>query len=423
MRAKSGGRQVMRLWICIPVTVTCLGVLMSGCAREPKSVVRLRDPDSADSKVIGESLDIGTGELLGAPPEDGTPAEPKPLLSANGNPVPTINDIAEMPYLIEPGDQLEFRSFDDPSLSQVVQVRYDGHISLPMVPDLKVQNLTREEATKLVSESYSEVFRDPQLSLAITATTSKTYHVMGDVQNPQEFPYTKPISVLDAVNQAGGPRVNQRGGDSFVGSRGALTQALIIRRYGGTRDVIECDLSKYREPEISPADTLILPNDIVYLPEGVNLVYVLGEARSPDVYQLMEGTTLLQLLTRAGGFSEATGRMTQVVLIREVKEDTNRVFLVNVREILKTGQDLVMKPGDIVYIPQKPLVRLEQFVGRLFGSISPLMSLYRQAYDTYYTDRRYDALFDNPSTATTDLLTVLEGIRSFGSLAISIPTP
>ena len=261
------------------------------------------------------------------------------------------------------------------------------------------------------------------VSLAVLAASSKTYHVMGDVENPQEFPYTKPISVLDAINQAGGPRVNQRGGDSFVGSRSALTQALIIRRYGGARDVIECDLSKYREPEVNPADTLVLPNDIVYVPEGVNLVYVLGEARSPDVYQLMEGTTLLQLLTRAGGFSETSARMRQVVLIREIKEDTNRVYLVNVREILKTGQDMVMKPGDILYIPQKPLVRLQQFVSRFVGSITPLMSLYREAYDTYYTDRRYDELFDSSYNGANDLLRVLEGVRSFGSLATSIPTP
>lgn len=419
MLTRRGGREKMKFWCVIPVALACFGLLVAGCATRSDSVVRLRDPESEGSKVIDETLDIATGELMGVPEEEAS----LPVVGVSGEPVPTFDDIDDLPYLIEAGDQLEFRSFDDPGLSQAVVVRYDGHISLPMVPDLKVQNLTRQEATELVREAYGEVFRDPQISLAITSTASKTYHVMGDVQTPQEFPYLKPISVLDAINQAGGPRINQRGGDSFVGSRGALTQALIIRRYGGGRDVIECDLSKYREPAISPADTLVLPNDIVYVPEGINLVYVLGEARSPDVYQLMEGTTLLELLTRAGGFNEATGRMRQVVLIREMEEDLNRVFLVNVREILKTGRDLEMKPGDIVYIPQKPLTRLQQFVGRFVGSISPLMSLYRQAYDTYYTDDRYDALRETGDATTAELLTILDSVRNVGSLATSIPTP
>ncbi len=420
MLATSSWKKRMRLWMILPALLLCVGLVSEGCASGSQTVIQPRDPDNEGSKIIGETMDIKTGELMGKPEEQ---KDLMPVVGASGKPVLTPEDIGSVLYRIEAGDQLEFRSYDDPTLNQAVIVRYDGHISLPMVPDLRVQNLTREEATEAVRQAYAEVFREPLVSLAVIATTSKTYHVMGDVQNPQEFPYLKPISVLDAINQAGGPRVNQRGGDSFVGSRGALTQALIIRRQGSERDVIECDLSKYREPAVSPADTLVLPNDIVYVPEGVNLVYVLGEARRPDVYQLMEGTTLLQLLTRASGFIETTGRMRQVVLIREVKEEMNRVYLVNIREILRTGQDIEMKPGDIVYIPLKPLIRLQQFVARFTGSISPLMSLYRQAYDTYYTDRRYDTMFDTGDATTAEMLTILDSIRSFGSLTTSIPTP
>ena len=410
----------MRFAIVTLGTVVCLCTLLVGCALGSKTIIRPADPDSEGSRVIRESMDIGTAELMGDPEAEETPAV---ATGVDGTPAFTLADFDEIPYLIEAGDQLQFLSFDDPALNQVVVVRYDGHISLPMVPDLMVRDRTREEATEVVREAYEEVFRDPQVSLAIISTASKTYHVMGDVMNPQEFPYTRPISVLDAINQAGGPRVHQRAGDSFVGSRGALTQAMIIRRHEGGRDVIECDLSQYREPAISPADTLVLPGDIVYVPEGVNLVYVLGEVGSPDVYQLMEGTTLLHLLTRARGFSETTGRMRQVVLIREIEKDVNRVFLVDVRAILRTGQDIEMKPGDIVYIPVVPLVRVQQFVGRFVGSISPVMGLYRQAYDTYYTDRRYRTIRTRGDATTAELLTILDSVRSFGALATSIPTP
>jgi len=51
------------------------------------------------------------------------------------------------------------------------------------------------------------------------------------------------------------------------------------------------------------------------------------------------------------------------------------------------------------------------------------MGLYRQAYDTYYTDRRYSALRRGGDATTAELLTILDSVRSFGALATSIPTP
>ena len=55
-------------------------------------------------------------------------------------------------YRIGPGDALGFRFLEDESLSSEVNVRYDGCISLALIPDVKVGGKTKEEAIEVMSE-------------------------------------------------------------------------------------------------------------------------------------------------------------------------------------------------------------------------------------------------------------------------------
>lgn len=165
----------------------------------------------------------------------------------------------------------------------------------------------------------------------------------------------------------------------------------------------------------------VFPGDIVYIPEGINLVYVLGEVRQPSVREITEGMTLLFLMAQVGGPSWSSGRVSHVILMREVNETESVVEHVNLRKILK-GQapDLILQAGDVVYIPQKRLTRLSQFVGRFTGSISPLLGLYNQAWSTWYTDDQFrnrggnGGSNDNP---INDLFTLLNTLNSIS------PTP
>lgn len=303
-------------------------------------------------------------------------------------------------YRIGAGDTLYLKSYDDDSLSGQVRVRYDGYVSLPLIPDIYVDNVTREEATERLRVAFSKIFTEPRLSLSILEVGSKSYFVMGDVGRTGEFPYTRPLTLLDTVNLAGGPRVNTRGGDSFIGSQGQLVQVFVIRHESGMRNVYEYSLSDLTRSGPHEADTPIYPNDIVYVPEGKNLVYVFGEVLRPDVFELTEGMTLLHLLTLAGGPQLVTSRLKHVVLMHQVSETETKIELINLQQILKTGINPRMTAGDIVFVPRKRLLRLSEFVGRFTGSISPLLSLYNQAFDTYYADKRNRLLFGSQGQGT-----------------------
>lgn len=399
-------------------------VIAVGCASPPKAA-----KEAVGQSAIEETLQIPTEQLMGEATETAgeTAGETEPAAAAAAGEPATPPPARE--YRIGAGDILEFRSFDDPNLSQDIVVRYDGHISLPLVHDVMVAGDTREEALTKVEQAYLEVFKDPQVSLAVRSAASKGYYVMGDVMQPNRYPYEQAITVVEAINRAGGTRVTGRGTDDYAPQQGTLTKAFIIRGHGKDRDIIECDLRQLTYPGAHPADTAVYPGDFVYVPEGVNLVYVLGEVQRPTVFQLAEGQTLVQLLARAGGPVQTTARLRNVVLIREMDEEHSEVMSINVARIFRTGRDMPLKPGDVIYVPRKPLVNLQEFVNRFTGSITPLLNLYNLAWDTKYTEKRLRVLFDqNLDTGTdADFVNLLQNARSFGSLIenyiSSVPQP
>lgn len=411
------------LLACYVAVVVLVFGLLPGCATQPAPKVSVAAPDtegSVDGGTIGESVVVPTEELMGSrtsSTEAKQPEEPD-------SPAPEL----DLTYRIGPGDRLMFRSFDDEKLSMDVVVGYDGCVSLQVIPDLKVQDLSREEAEELLREAYSAFYVEPELTLVIVERSSKIFTVLGEVAGPGAYPYIRPITLMDAITTAGGMRVNQRGGDSFIAATGQLVKASIIRHSGFDRQVLEYDLRGFARPGPSPADTLVLPGDTVHVPESANLVYLLGEVRQPRVYAISEGLTVIRMLSLAGGFNESTARLRHVVITREINDTETKIMTFDVRENMKAGTDMLLQPGDIIYMPRKRLVNLADFIRRITAPASAAMSfsqqvmgLYNQAYNTYYTKERYDLMYgDNnrtdPSAAIlqqnlTDLLMSLPALQ------------
>lgn len=368
---------------------------------------------------VVETVRVSTEGLLpeSLKPTDDAPQQTQVTAPPN---VPTPEGAVEPTstpdsYTLGPGDTLMFQSFDDPTLSREdVLVLYDGTIALPQIEkDLQVAGKTRAEAEAMVLEAYKKIFKEPLLALSVRATASKYFYVFGDVSNPSQYSYNAKINVLEAINIAGGLRITQRsGGESYAATTGTLTKAFLIRSPNGTREVIELDLRGLTKHGAHPSETPVLPGDVVYIPENVNLIYVLGEVRQPSVFQLSEGQNLLHVLTQAGGANESAAKMRHIVIIRPVDPTHSDVIVVDVRQIFKTGVDIPMRPGDVIYVPRKDLVRAQEFVQRFTGTISPILSLYTQMFDAYYADERNRLLVDSGDDGN-GLLGTLQTIRSF----------
>ena len=81
-------------------------------------------------------------------------------------------------------------------------------------------------------------------------------------------------------------------------------------------------------------------------------VYVTGQVRNPGVYRLRSETTLVQMISLAGGFTEWANQK-KIVIVR--KEDgREKRIKVNYKKIMgggNPGSDVFLKAGDTLIIP------------------------------------------------------------------------
>jgi polysaccharide export outer membrane protein len=98
----------------------------------------------------------------------------------------------------------------------------------------------------------------------------------------------------------------------------------------------------YREP---PQVSVILQQVNSYS------IYVLGEVRSPGKYLVKSGTTFLQAITLAGGFTEFASK-NKVMVRRKNNDNSEKIISIKYNDILSGLQNNVMMfPGDTILIP------------------------------------------------------------------------
>jgi polysaccharide export outer membrane protein len=135
--------------------------------------------------------------------EEAAAAAKAPLDSAR---LPTAAPVDPNTYVIGPEDILAIRVWREPELSQGVQVRPDGMITLPLVGELKAAGLTPSGLQKKVVDALSEFINKPEVTVSLNSVQSKKYYIVGEVSRPGTFPLVVPITVLQALTNAGGFR-------------------------------------------------------------------------------------------------------------------------------------------------------------------------------------------------------------------------
>jgi polysaccharide export outer membrane protein len=141
--------------------------------------------------------------LLMAAPAQGQqqPAavSPTPAATATAAPVP---DAAE--YRIARGDKLRVEVYKDTYLSQSVQVRPDGRITLPLAGDIVAAGLTSNELRDRIGTSLREYVANPVITVIVVEVVDPVVYVMGEVNQPGPVPMRGPMTALQALAVAGG---------------------------------------------------------------------------------------------------------------------------------------------------------------------------------------------------------------------------
>jgi polysaccharide export outer membrane protein len=128
-------------------------------------------------------------------------AEEKPAQNPVGH-MPA--DRADGSYVIGPEDVIEVSVWKNNDLSKTVKVRPDGHISLPLIGDVKASGLTPTALKESIANKLKEYKETPMVSVIVQEINSYNIFVMGEVVHPGKYSLKSNTTFLQALSLAGG---------------------------------------------------------------------------------------------------------------------------------------------------------------------------------------------------------------------------
>jgi polysaccharide biosynthesis/export protein len=89
-----------------------------------------------------------------------------------------------------------------------------------------------------------------------------------------------------------------------------------------------------------------------------------GQVGHPGKYELRSPTSVAEAIAIAGGFTDQS-KHSQVVLFRPVTEGVVETHVLNVKAMLASRnleEDIELKPGDMVFVPQNKISKIRKFL-------------------------------------------------------------
>lgn len=168
-------------------------------------------------------------------------------------PAPADQIGVEAQHLVGPFDTLAVEVFAVPELSREVRVDANGRISLPVVGELDVAGKTPGELqSAIVTRLRAGYVRNPQVTVNVRETVSRTVTVDGAVTRPGIFPITGQMTMMRAVARAEG-----------TSDKARERHVVIFRTVGGNRmaalyDLEAIRLGIYEDPRVYPNDVVVV---------------------------------------------------------------------------------------------------------------------------------------------------------------------
>lgn len=113
-------------------------------------------------------------------------------------------------YRIQPKDVIRVEVFQEDELLREVRVNADGEISLPLIGNIRVGNMTVLDAQNLITELYEKDYLvDPQITLLILEYVERRVTVTGQVNQPGPviIPPEEQMTFSQAIAAARGPNL------------------------------------------------------------------------------------------------------------------------------------------------------------------------------------------------------------------------
>ncbi|MGB3507817.1 MAG: polysaccharide biosynthesis/export family protein [Microcoleaceae cyanobacterium] len=334
-------------------------------------------------------------------------------------------------YTLGAGDRVQIDVFNVPEYSGENgqhQVQIDGTLNLPLIGNVSVVGMTLDEAKEVIQGQYGEYLQIPMVNLNLLAARPLKIAIAGEVQRPGSYTISPIVSqngdtqggtqlptVTKALRVAGGitnsadirqvkirrPQLNApervininlwellqggdlrqdiplRDGDTlFIPSITELNPVesiqLATANFAGTntQPLNIAVVGEVARPGPYILETDTNPNQVTEVEENPDLTEIDTNTSSPQKSRLH---TVTKAIKMAGGITSSAD-IRQIKVRRITRAGTEQIIKVDLWQLLETGdlsQDVVLQPGDTIYVPTAEEINLDELAEVTASSFSP----------------------------------------------------
>ena len=178
------------------------------------------------------------------------------------------------------------------------------------------------------------------MSIAIEQYRSQRVFVVGEVKNAGTYSLTGDMTLIEVLAKAGS--TTEAAGDEVTVVRGHGATAAILPGADAAKDVTRVNLKDLQSGSSTVRNLALGDGDTIYVPRA-EVVYVFGQVKNPGSYPVQSDTTVLQVLSLAGGVLP-TGTTNRLQVIRVVA---------GAKKEIKIKLTESVTPGDTIIVPER----------------------------------------------------------------------
>lgn len=272
---------------------------------------------------------------------------------------------------IGPGDMIEMSVFGQTDLSGHFRVNEKGDVLVPLLGLVHVAGMTADESAVDINERYikAEILNVGQQHVTVFISEYATQGIVvnGEIKSPGLYPALGVRMLNDVLSAAGGL------------SPTASSKVTITHRNAPESPAT----FEYKPDAVPPVvpQVQILPGDTITIPRA-GIVYAAGNLTRSGAYVLDGQHTLtIEKLIALAGWGGNAAALDHAHLVRSLADGSREDVELSVNRIFKgKAPDIVLKDGDILWVPtSRAKLISEQVITSALG-IGTSIAIYRTAY-------------------------------------------
>jgi len=280
-------------------------------------------------------------------------------------------------YRFGPGDVLSLRVWNGQKIDELkLTVQTDGEAFLPVmgIGSMRVAGRTIVDLKKDLEARFHTIYKETYVELLITKYAGHRVSLMGEVKTtartesgPGNWALEGPTRLVSFLSAHGGP------------AQDADVMRIQFIRPTGERRELNLFRAVFQGEETD--DPWLSNGDLIFIPSlsmGNRKVFVLGEVNQPGVVNIIDKMGLVEAISRAGGFTQK-GYIKGVVVLKRGPDGHAAITIANFKEMFKEADmkaDVALQPGDIVFVPRRAIVTLQEVMSVIAPALGIIESIY-----------------------------------------------